>query len=121
MSLVKCVEQIVRIVRTRRGFRVVLHAEDGVIPEAETFERLVVQIHMGNLNVTGGQRIRIDAKPMILRRNFHLVRQQILHRMIGSVVAKLELECFATECESAKLVPEANAENRHSSRELANL
>src|ERR1700757_1827191 len=37
-------EQIMRVVRTGRGLRVVLHAEQWQIPVAEAFQRLVVQV-----------------------------------------------------------------------------
>ena len=66
MSFTKLVEQIVRIVRTRSGFGVVLHAENRVVAEAETFERLVVQVDVGDLR----RRVRLSesgstAKPWL--------------------------------------------------------
>ena len=45
------VEQVIRIVRTGRGFGVVLHAEDRVAPVAEAFQRLVVQVDVRQLDV----------------------------------------------------------------------
>jgi hypothetical protein len=43
-------EQIVRIMRPRRGLRVILHAEQRQVPVAQAFERLVVQVDVGQLD-----------------------------------------------------------------------
>ena len=51
MSFDEIVEQIVRIVRTGRGLRMVLHAEHGVAAMPEAFQRLIVQIHVRDLDV----------------------------------------------------------------------
>ena len=45
------VEEVVRIVRPGRGFRVILHAEDRLAAMAEAFERLVVQIDVRDFDV----------------------------------------------------------------------
>ena len=42
---------------------------------AQSFVRVVIQIQMRDLNITGGQRLRIDAETMILRRNLYLLGQ----------------------------------------------
>ena len=59
------------------------------------FERVVVQIDVGQLHFALRQRIRIDGKIMVVRRDLDLARVQLLHRMVAAVVAKLQLECFA--------------------------
>ena len=39
-----------RVVRTGRRFRMILHAEHRLVPVAESFQRLVVQIDVGDLD-----------------------------------------------------------------------
>ena len=46
----KLLEQIMRIMRPRRGFRVILHAEQRQIPMPQAFQRLVVQIDVRQLD-----------------------------------------------------------------------
>ena len=58
ISFDEIVEQVVRIVRAGRGFGVVLHAEDRVVAVAEAFERLVVQVHVGDVDFVQVERIR---------------------------------------------------------------
>jgi len=58
---------------------------------------------------------------MILRGNFDLIGQQILHRMIRAVMAELQLKSLTTEREAAELVAQANAENRHAAGEVADV
>ena len=75
-------EQIMRIVRPGRSFRVVLHAEKWKRFVPDTFVRMIVQIKMRHFNFARVQRIWIDAKTVILRGDFHLIREQILYGMI---------------------------------------
>src|SRR5204863_6054149 len=55
----KVVEQVVGIMRSRRGLGVVLHAEHRTMPMPESFDGAVVQIDMRHLDIVG-QRFRID-------------------------------------------------------------
>src|SRR5438105_13703208 len=112
-------EQVVRIVRARRGFRVILHAEQGHLLVTHAFIGVIVQIHMRDFHVARRKRIGIYGKTMILRRDFHLLGQQIFHRMIRAVMAEFQLERFSAQSESAELVAKANPENRNLANELA--
>ncbi len=80
-----------RIMRTRRRFRMILHAEQRQIPMPQTFERLVVQIDVRQFDFTLRQRVRIDCEIMVVRRDLDLPRLQLLHRMIPAVVSELQL------------------------------
>ena len=80
---------------------------------AHAFVGVVVQIHVRDFDVAGRQRIRVHAEAVILRGDFHVARQQILHRMIRAVMAEFQLESFAAQRQAAELVPQADAENRH--------
>ena len=47
-------EQVMRIVRSGRGFRVILHAEQRQVPVAQAFESLVVQVDVGQFDLAVG-------------------------------------------------------------------
>ena len=70
-QLHEIVEQVVRIVRTGRGLRMILHAEHGMAAMAEAFERLVVQIDVGDFELVQVERIGIDGESVIVRRDLH--------------------------------------------------
>src|SRR5690242_10963938 len=42
----KFIKKIARIVRARRGFGMVLHAENGVLPVTHPFHRAVIQVYV---------------------------------------------------------------------------
>src|ERR1035441_5283903 len=94
----KFLEQIMRIMRPGRGFRVILHAEQRQIPMPQAFERLVVQINVRQLNFAVGQRVWIDGEVMVVRRDLDLSGLQLLHRMILAVIAILLLEIGRASC-----------------------
>src|SRR6202030_3995782 len=105
-------KQIVRIVRTRRRFRVVLHGEQRQIPVAHAFERGVVQIHVRQFDFALRQRIGIDGKVMVMRGDLDPAPRPLLDRMIPAVVAEFQLEGLPSERNSGELMSEANSENR---------
>ena len=99
----------------------ILHAEERRGTVAKALVRVVVQIEVRNFDVAGGKRIGIDAKTMVLRSDFDFPCEQILNRMIRSVMAEFELVGFAAERETAELMPQTNAKDRHLSEQLANV
>src|SRR5262249_21976851 len=62
---------------------------------------------------------RIHSKTMILRGNFHLLCEEILHRVIRPVMPKFQLERFASKRQPAKLMPEANPKDGYLPNKLA--
>ena len=64
-----------RIMRPRRGFGVILHAEQWQIAVPQAFQRAVVQIDVRQLHFTLRQRIRIDSKIVVVRRDLDLARR----------------------------------------------
>ena len=63
-------EEIVRIVGARRCFGVILHAEERQFFVAHAFIGVVVEIYVGDFDVAGGERFRIDAEAVILGGDF---------------------------------------------------
>ena len=88
-------EEVVRIVRPRRSFRVILDAEQRQAFVAHAFVSVVVEVDVGDLNIAGRKRFGIDAEAVILRGAFDFLIQKILDGMIRTVVAKFQFEGFA--------------------------
>jgi len=101
----------VGIVGAGAGLGVILHAEERERFVAHSFIGLIVQVYVRDFYIFGRERIRIYAKTVILRGDFHLLGQQILYGMIRTVVAEFQLERLPAEREAAQLVAEANAEH----------
>ena len=73
--------------RPRGRLGVILHTKDGFSLVPEALNGLVVQINAVNLYVigeTGG----IHGEAVVLGSNFHLPRDEILHRLICAAMAK---------------------------------
>ncbi len=113
-------EQIVRIVRPRRSFGMVLHAEKRQGTMAKSLIGPVIQVDMRDFDVARGQRIRIHHETVILRGDFHVPGLQILDRVIRAVMAELQLVGSAAERQSAELVSQADAEDWHAPHQFAN-
>src|SRR5436190_4040284 len=91
----KLVKEIMRIMRAGRGFGMILHAKYGMVTKPETLERLIVQIHVSDFDIAVLQRVRIDGEAMVVRCDFHLVRDLVDNGVIRSPVSKLQLVCLA--------------------------
>ena len=82
----------------------VLDAEQRQVAVAQTFERLVVQVHVRQLNFGLRQRIGIDGEVVVVGCDLDFARVQLPYRMIAAVVSELEFESFAAECNTGELV-----------------
>ena len=65
-------EQVVRVVRAGRRFRVILHTEQRQILVAHAFVGMVVQIQVRHFYVARWKRVGVDTKAVILGGNFNL-------------------------------------------------
>src|ERR1017187_6847240 len=115
------VEQIVRIVRAGRGFGMVLHTEYRLAAVAETFQRLIVQIDVGDFDLAQVERIRVHGEPVIVRGDLHAPGEFIAHRMVGAAMSELELVGLAAKGEPEQLVAETDAEDGLLTDELADV
>ena len=88
----------------------VLHAENWLGTMAQTFNGLVVEIDAVDLDF-GRKRRGIYYETVVLGGNLNAAGFQILNRLIGSAVAKLELERAAAQRLAEDLVAEANTEH----------
>ena len=100
-----------RIVRAGCGFRVILHTEQRQVPVAQAFERIVVQVDVRQFDFAIGQRVRIDGKVVVVRRDLDLPGPQLLHRMISAMMSEFQLEGFAAQRNSRQLMTETDSED----------
>src|SRR5262249_7436262 len=117
----KILEQVMRVMRTGRCFGVILHAEKRQRAVAQAFERVVVQIDVGQLDIALLERIGIDSEVVVVRGDLNLAALKAFHRMIAAVVPELQLVCPATECETDELMSQTNAEDRSLAHEATNV
>ena len=88
------VEQVVRVVGPRRGFGMILDAEQRQRAMAEAFVRVIVQIEVGDFDIARRERVGINGKAVILGGDFDFLGAQILYRVVRAVVAEFQLEGF---------------------------
>lgn len=96
--------------RAGAGFGVALHGEHGAVGELDTLQRAVEQRAVGYFGV-GGQRVGVHFETVVLAGNHHFATVQILHRVVGAVVAEGHFAGFAAEGEAEQLVSQADAEH----------
>src|SRR5206468_10700180 len=77
-----------RIVRARRGLRMVLHAKNRLGLVSHPLYRLIVEVDAIHLHICR-QRFRVHRKPVVLGRDLHPARAEILHRLVGTAMAEL--------------------------------
>ena len=106
-------KNIMRVVRTRRGFRVELHAGDRLVLHSQTFKRVIVQAFVGDFHFVFIQVAFGDAVIMVLRGDENLSAWQVLNGMIPAVMTKLEAVGIRTERAPDELMTEANAKHWH--------
>ena len=112
-------EEVVGIVRAGGGFRVVLDAEERERLVAQAFERLVVEVDVGELDLVGVDGVGIDGEVVVVGGDFDFAGGVVANGMVAAVMAELELVGFAAEGESAELVAQADAEDGHAAHHVA--
>ena len=103
--------------RTRRGFRVVLHAKYGLGSVSQPFNRLIIQVNPVDLNFAR-KGIWIYRESMILRRDFNPATFQFLNRLVGAPMSELELEDLGPKSQSQYLMAKTDAEDRFGSDKI---
>src|SRR5215469_2502713 len=96
----KISEKRVRIVRSWRGLRVVLHRKEwhGLVSHA--FQSAVIQIEVRHLDFALFERVRIDREIVIVRCDLDLSCALLANRMVAAVMSKLQLVSFSAERQS---------------------
>ena len=78
----------------------------------ETFDSIVVQIEVSDIDVIQIQAFGIDRETVILGCNLNLLPFDIQDRVISAMMSELQLVRLAAERESHDLMPETNPEHR---------
>ena len=86
---------------------------------AETLERLVVQVDVGDLDRLLRQAVDVDDEPVVLGGDLDCARLQVFHRVVGAVMTELELGGPAAQGQAQDLMAQADAENRLLAEQLA--
>ena len=107
----KLIKEVRSVMRTRRGFRVILNAEDGMIAMPHPFHRTIIEIDVSYFYVRR-QGFGVDSKTMILRSDRYSPGNQILYRLVSAAVTKLQFRSVSPVGEAEKLVPKANSKDR---------
>ena len=102
-QLNKSIEQIAHVVRAGAGFRVTLKAECRRIGAGNPLQRAVEQRYMGAAQI-GRQCRCIHRKTVVLAGDRHPSAIQILHRMIGTVMAEFHFHGFGARGQRQQLV-----------------
>ncbi len=91
----KLLEEVVAVVGAGGGFGVVLDAEGGEVAVADAFDGLVVEAAVGDFEMAG-ERVFVDGKTVVLRRDFDRAGFELLDRLIGAAMAKFHFEGFGS-------------------------
>ena len=110
-----------RVMRARRRLGVVLDAEEREVAVEQAFERLVVQVHVGEFDFALRERVGIDGEIVVVGGDLDLAGVQLLDRMIAAVVSEFEFESLAAEGDAGQLVAQADAEDGLTSHEAADV
>src|SRR5215207_6543429 len=90
-ELDEAVEQVADVVRPGTGFRVALEAEGRLVRACQALQRAVEQADVRGTKV-GAERLLVDGEAVVLARDGHASRIEVLHRVVGAVVPELHLE-----------------------------
>jgi hypothetical protein len=103
------VEQVADVVRAGRGFRVALEAERRLVGAGQALQRAVEQRDVRGAQVVG-QRLLVHREAVVLAGDAHAAGIEVLHRVVGAVVAELHLEGLGAGGQRHDLVAQADAE-----------
>src|SRR5206468_5869443 len=107
-QVVETLEQGLQVVRSGARLRMALEAKRRLLPEGDALERSVEQRAVGRLHARG-QGGLIDGEAVILAGDEHAAGLQLLHRVIGTMVAELHFDGARARGEAEDLVPETDA------------
>ena len=88
---------------------------------AEAFERLVVEIHVGDLDFVEVERIGVHREAVIVRSDLDALGELVAHRMVRAAMAELQLVGLAAAGKAEQLVAQADAEDGFLADQLADI
>ena len=97
----------------------VLDGEGRLVFAADALVRVVVKVGVCYLDFFFVQCVYVHAEAVVLAGDFYLSSPEILDRMIGAMMAELELVGFCTKRQGEDLVAEAYSEDGDFAEQLA--
>ena len=98
----------------------VLHGKERLLRMPQALYRPVVQVEMGDFRPLL-QRIDIDTKTMILRRNLNLPGCEVHDRLVAPVVTEFELIGLSTQGQTQNLVSQTDTKQGDLSHQGGNI
>src|SRR5438552_12567389 len=117
-ELAEATEQIVRVVRSRRGLGMILHREHRPLAVSQSLARAVVEVDVTRLPSVLRHGVRIDGEAVVLRRDLDLPRREVLHGVVRAVMAERQLVRATAGGEAEDLMTEADPEHRDLAEKL---
>ncbi len=106
----KPVKEIVTVLRAGARLRVILHREDGLAFQPQPTICAVKEGDMGLFHIVW-QAVSIHGEAMVHGGDLDLVGREVLHRVVGAVVALMHFFGLSPECECQHLMTQADAED----------
>src|SRR6266536_5022432 len=97
-----------RVVRSRRRFRMVLHRKERKLAVANAFDGAVVEVEVGDLECRSTRHTAFVAdyrKSVVLRGDEHPAGLHVAHRMVAAAVTVRKLRGLASEGDYDQLMP----------------
>src|SRR5262245_1931275 len=107
--------------RARRGFGMILDAEGGYPTVLKSFNGVVVQVDVRDVNVVEIQTFRIYRKTVVLSGDLHLLPLKVQNWMIAAMMSEFQLVRTASQRKTENLVAKANPEHRFFAEEIPNI
>jgi len=93
----KFTEEVLSVMRPRRSLWMILYRKDGQGLMSHPFKGLVIEIDLREFDLIRIERIGVHTESMVLGGDHHPTRFDFFDRLIGSPVAKFQLECPSTK------------------------
>src|SRR5438270_6951142 len=106
------------VLRAGAALRVLLDSERGQSAVAGALDRPVVQVPLRDVEVAAWDRGRVDLELVVLARDVHAPGVEVLHGVVGAVMAVRETRRRRARGAAEDLVPEADPEERHLAERL---
>ena len=106
----KLVEKIAAVMRSRCGFRVVLHGESRTVFQPDAFDGVIIEVHVGDFRI---RRIPhgnwIHAETVVLRSDLANAGDEVFNGMVESPVSMVHLEGGDTIREGKQLMTQTDS------------
>lgn len=112
------IEEITAVMRTGRGFRVVLYGEGRAIFQPDAFDGFIIEVDMCDLRIGRiPDSYRINTEAMVLCGDLANAGHQVFDGMVKSPVSVVHLERRYTIGKGKQLMSQTDAEQRFFQRE----